>query len=506
MAMSKASALALILVFLTASTIITFLPTKAENKTIVVPDDYPTITSAIGNATNGDTILVRSGTYNEQSLKSNHSISLIGEGLDKTIVNLNPPIINYSIFTTTITRPDNSVLFNANNLRISGLTMNCYGPFFVTGDNALVMSNSINDYAQYWIDVSGNYVTVSNNSWNTVMRFSCNYSKASGNTGTGSLIIGGFNSHNSIFGNRLSSVGSTTLSSSNLYYRNIVQNGLGISANIDDLVYNNTVTGCSHGIFMISGSDNTIIGNRVVNNLGEGLANNGYVQGNFANCGLNNTFIGNYVSGNAVGILIDTTSQWHGSNFTVYNNNFIDNAKQVQVMASNSSNSYQNYLYSLYPFSDFWNFSQHGNFWSDYRSCYPNASEIGLSGIWDTPYFLSGDEQDYCPLVNPFDVSTLNIELPSWANVNSPTPIPTPTFPILSALSPSPSPSTTVSPSLSPTTFTTLLPTINTDAKPLKSEPISFVLIAAVSVAVAFGVAGFLVHHKRHKLNLVKKV
>src|SRR5512135_3372581 len=211
--MSKNASFVLVLIFLIATSMIVPLPVKAQSKTIVVPDDYTTITSAIGNATNGDTILVRSGTYSEQSLKSNHSISLIGEGLDRTIVNLNPPIINYSIFTTTITRPDNSVLFNANNIRISGLTMNCYGPFLVTGDDTIVISNSINDYAQYWIDVSGNYVTVSNNSWNTVMRFSCNYSQASGNTGTGSLIIGGSNSYNSIFDNKLSSVGSTTLSS-----------------------------------------------------------------------------------------------------------------------------------------------------------------------------------------------------------------------------------------------------------------------------------------------------
>lgn len=497
--MSKNASFVLVLIFLIATSIIVPLPVKAQSKTIVVPDDYPTITSAIGNATNGDTILVRSGTYSEQSLKSNHSISLIGEGLDRTIVNLNPPIINYSIFTTTITRPDNSVLFNANNIRISGLTMNCYGPFLVTGDNTIVISNSINDYAQYWIDVSGNYVTVSNNSWNTVMRFSCNYSQASGNTGTGSLIIGGSNSYNSIFDNKLSSVGSTTLSSSNLYYRNIVQNGLGISTNENDLVYNNTVTGCTHGITMISGSNNVIIGNRVVNNLGEGLANNGYVQGSFANCGVNNTFIGNYVSGNAVGILIDTTYQWHGSNFTVYNNDFIDNAKQVQVIASNSSNNYQNYLYSLYPFSDFWNFSQHGNYWSDYMSRYPNASEIGLSGIWDTPYILSGGEQDYYPLVNPFDVSTLNIQLPSWANVNSPTPIPTPTFPILSPASPSPSPSPTASPSPSLPPSTTQLPTINSGAETPKSEPTPIILIAVASVVVALVVSGLMVYFKNKK-------
>ena len=31
--------------------------------TITVPDDYPTIQTAIGNATAGDTVFVRNGTY-----------------------------------------------------------------------------------------------------------------------------------------------------------------------------------------------------------------------------------------------------------------------------------------------------------------------------------------------------------------------------------------------------------------------------------------------------------
>ena len=37
----------------------------AEPKTIVVPDDYPTIGWAIGNASEGDTIFVKKGTYYE---------------------------------------------------------------------------------------------------------------------------------------------------------------------------------------------------------------------------------------------------------------------------------------------------------------------------------------------------------------------------------------------------------------------------------------------------------
>jgi len=61
--MSKSVALLLVLVFLTASCIIVPLPVNAGSKTLVVPDDYPNIADAIGNATDGDTILIKKGTY-----------------------------------------------------------------------------------------------------------------------------------------------------------------------------------------------------------------------------------------------------------------------------------------------------------------------------------------------------------------------------------------------------------------------------------------------------------
>jgi hypothetical protein len=44
---------------------------KANPSTIVIPDDYATIAYAIGNATDGDTIIVKSGTYNETTLEIN---------------------------------------------------------------------------------------------------------------------------------------------------------------------------------------------------------------------------------------------------------------------------------------------------------------------------------------------------------------------------------------------------------------------------------------------------
>ena len=59
---------------------------KAEPKTIVVPDDYFTITAAIGNASEGDTVFVKKGTYEEHSLVINKTLTLVGEDANNTTI------------------------------------------------------------------------------------------------------------------------------------------------------------------------------------------------------------------------------------------------------------------------------------------------------------------------------------------------------------------------------------------------------------------------------------
>ena len=47
------------------------------------------------------------------------------------------------------------------------------------------------------------------------------------------------------------------------------------------------------------------------------------------------------------------------------------------------------------------------NYWSDYLTKYPNAKEIGNSGIWDTPYNYGGSLGDFTdnhPLIEPVSV------------------------------------------------------------------------------------------------------
>ena len=63
-----ASALPVLLfLFAILSSLLQIGVVKAEPKTIVVPDDYPTIQGAIGNASDGDTIYVKKGIYDAQN-------------------------------------------------------------------------------------------------------------------------------------------------------------------------------------------------------------------------------------------------------------------------------------------------------------------------------------------------------------------------------------------------------------------------------------------------------
>jgi len=84
----KSSSALVVLLFL--SFVLVSLPqngvVKAEPKKIVVPDDYQTISWAIGNATEGDTVFVKSGVYNE-TLLIDKPLSLIGENQATTIIN-----------------------------------------------------------------------------------------------------------------------------------------------------------------------------------------------------------------------------------------------------------------------------------------------------------------------------------------------------------------------------------------------------------------------------------
>ncbi len=56
-----------------------------------------------------------------------------------------------------------------------------------------------------------------------------------------------------------------------------------------------------------------------------------------------------------------------------------------------------------------WDNGSVGNYWSDYLTKYPNASEIGDTGIGDTPYVIDANNIDHYPLMFPIGAPEINV-------------------------------------------------------------------------------------------------
>jgi parallel beta-helix repeat protein len=76
------------IIFMLSASILVLEPARAEDKTLMVPAEFATIKEAIQNATDGDTILVKQGTYNE-TIVIDKAITLRGEDTNNTIINGN---------------------------------------------------------------------------------------------------------------------------------------------------------------------------------------------------------------------------------------------------------------------------------------------------------------------------------------------------------------------------------------------------------------------------------
>ncbi len=141
---------------------------KAEPKTIVVPDDFRKIVDAVGNATEGDTIFVKKGTYEIKSpdvndtlllfgIEITKTLSIIGEDPEKTVI-VFPPDTRYGfplLFSNKL-----GFYFSADNCVISSLTIkNCDFGVCLHGNRATV-SNIITSS----MTIYGNYCNIIENS------------------------------------------------------------------------------------------------------------------------------------------------------------------------------------------------------------------------------------------------------------------------------------------------------------------------------------------------------
>ena len=316
--------------------------------TIIVPDDFSSISAAIGNASAGDTILVRSGTYFENPI-IDKSLSLQGEDAGKTVVVGTGGSVGASVFT-----------IDADNVNLSGFT--------ITSANYSASAN----YA-YGVTIEGNKCTITgNNIENTYSGIfgSVQFSSAiisqnniTGNHKNGINFYGGFNntiSENNITGN----VGSALVIegySDNITGNNLTQNNIGIG---------------------LDASYSIIFRNNITNNLNSGI----YLTGS------NNIISANYFANNKYGIY-SVPSFGVSTNNTITHNDFLNNNQN----AFSTSPSNIQIWDEGYPLG--------GNYWSDYQTVYPKGTEIGNSGIMNLPYVICANNTDKNPLMSLFVVS-----------------------------------------------------------------------------------------------------
>jgi parallel beta-helix repeat protein len=100
-----------------------------------------------------------------------------------------------------------------------------------------------------------------------------------------------------------------------------------------------------------------------------------------------NRVFGNYIADNNYGVSFSSGS----GNNVFYGNDFI-NREQVAVIGKGEDAS------KLGGLVETWDNCTVGNYWSDYLTKYPNAAEIGDSGIGDIPYTIDSKNVDHYPL------------------------------------------------------------------------------------------------------------
>jgi nitrous oxidase accessory protein len=366
----------LIILLLLFSVVLVSLPqngiVKAESETIVVPDDYESIQEAIDNTGEGDTVLVKSGTYYNQTISINKSLSLIGEDSQNTILKSRPETTSFMIPNIT-----SVVEVKADNIRISGFTIDHYDRGISGSGNYTQIIGNI--FTANWdhtsINVLGSYLEITNNSI------------YGGRSNTG-IHIGG--SYNTVTDNKI--VGTSA--------------GIRLWGN-SGTVSGNELIDSDHGIY-VSGNLHAITQNNIIGGeIGLALICSGCVisENNITEqteraIWVDNTAKDNVVRGNLLApnqgyaVYLTVLTDMEGPiNNTLYHNTIMGDGHSVHFTGYNQLNFWD----SGYPSG--------GNYWSGY-----NGTDNDGDGIGDTPYIIDDGNRDNYPLMEP----TIIPEFPSW--------------------------------------------------------------------------------------------
>jgi parallel beta-helix repeat protein len=101
------------------------------------------------------------------------------------------------------------------------------------------------------------------------------------------------------------------------------------------------------------------------------------------------------------------------SSFQIYLNDFIIGANATQPIVTTIWDAFPGFPSGGTLPS--WDNGSEGNYWSDYATKYPNATEIDHTGIGDTPYLIRVNPTviDRYPLITPVTIQNITIASPS---------------------------------------------------------------------------------------------
>lgn len=188
--------------FLTSITVLSLsTPVEAQSKTIVVPDDYSTIQSAIDHASARDTVFVKNGTYDgplNQTIVINKNISIIGENVNSTIVKLYPTYNLTWLFATAFNSYSDAIAITADNFKMQNLAIiveNQGGFITAKGNGIEITNNNIRTGVSTGVDVNGSSCKIANNTVDGHIQLAGSYSEIAENYVSSIFIYG---SHNTI--------------------------------------------------------------------------------------------------------------------------------------------------------------------------------------------------------------------------------------------------------------------------------------------------------------------
>jgi parallel beta-helix repeat protein len=315
-------------------------PTFENRSTIYVPDDYPTISSAVKNSSSGDTIIVRDGTYSDNVL------------VDKSLTIKS----EYGLHYCGITDENTAVpIFNivSNGVTIQGFTI--YGKHACSDTQYGVVLNDNTEYGQ----IDSNYfkefdycIQITRSDHHVISNNLIGYEWACTYWG-----IWMFEADNvTIFRNTVTQCGAAgwgihmkCCQNITIQDNKILANNYGILSvnSYDNFFINNTLTSNDHGAINLYGSKRTTIDKNTISSTNwdgiylESSDNNSITNNNMSNNGIficysySNSLSDNTVNGEPVLFLEQVSNQ---VTTNPYGEIILINCTNISIANSNISN------------------------------------------------------------------------------------------------------------------------------------------------------------------------